>query len=148
MHVGSIQAYLTENKHIRRLQGFPQPKTRNLPTLLNHPHRVKGCETSNIHTAHVLRLCQSHESWLRRMAARRDIICSLILLMLLLQLAVTCGTRGCRSGRLRGEFGFPTWRPVQHKNGSFGGNTQQRGDEVLEEEKRRVNTGPNPLHNR
>lgn len=68
---------------------------------------------------------------------------------MLLQL-VTCSSyadRFNRSRRLRGGFGFANSSPVQH-NASFGGETQKGADGAVDDEKRMVYTGPNPLHNK
>lgn len=65
------------------------------------------------------------------MASRKCIACSLILLVLLHSLL--CGAHSARDfGRLRGGF--------DHE--------QQRRAGALGDEKRRVRTGSNPLHNR
>ncbi|WOL00631.1 hypothetical protein Cni_G09344 [Canna indica] len=51
--------------------------------------------------------------------------------------------RFSRSARLRGRFDFTSSATVHH-NVSFG----EEGSGVVDDEKRKVHTGPNPLHNR
>ncbi|KAJ8476014.1 hypothetical protein OPV22_019741 [Ensete ventricosum] len=50
------------------------------------------------------------------------------------------------SRRLRGGFGFANLSPVEH-NASFG-EAQKGEDGAVDDEKRMVYTGPNPLHNK
>ncbi|URE11995.1 hypothetical protein MUK42_34247 [Musa troglodytarum] len=51
------------------------------------------------------------------------------------------------SRRLGGGFGFANLSPAQH-NASFGGEAQKGADGAVDDEKRMVYTGPNPLHNK
>lgn len=79
------------------------------------------------------------------MVGLRKAIAFLFVLLLLVQLETSCLADGYtykRFGKLRSGSGSAL-SPVKSKN-LFGGG----GDGVFDAEKRKVHTGPNPLHNR
>ena len=83
------------------------------------------------------------------MGVRKELAClSLLLLLMLLQLQSSCFAEGY--GRFSGfKVGSGSGSELK-PSGAFKGNPDKDkdGDEVFAAEKRRVYTGPNPLHNR
>lgn len=80
----------------------------------------------------------------RDMGLRKEVACWVLLLMLL-QVETSCLASGSgRFGRLK-NGSYSNFSPVESKGG-FGGN--EDGDGAFGVEKRKIYTGPNPLHNR
>ena len=72
---------------------------------------------------------------------------SLLLLLLLLQLKAPCFADGSgRFSRFKGGYGAEL-KPVK-PHGGFKANAGKDADEIFGADKRKINTGPNPLHNR
>ncbi|KAL6336461.1 hypothetical protein AAG906_018416 [Vitis piasezkii] len=79
----------------------------------------------------------------KQMGVRKELACLSLLLLMLLQLESSCFAEGY------GRFSrFKVWLNPAKPRGVFKGNAGKDGDDVFAAEKRRVYTGPNPLHNR
>lgn len=81
------------------------------------------------------------------MSLKTELACLSLLLLMLLQLETACFAAGYgKFSSFKGTLGsVPS--PVKSQSG-FKGNADKVGDEVFGVEKRKVYTGPNPLHNR
>jgi hypothetical protein len=75
-----------------------------------------------------------------------------LLLLILLQLEAPCFADGSRRfTRFKGGSSGSELNPgpgSELNHGGFKGNAGKDGDEIFGAEKRKVYTGPNPLHNR
>ncbi|KAK9273003.1 hypothetical protein L1049_017810 [Liquidambar formosana] len=83
------------------------------------------------------------------MGLRKEFACfSLLLLLLMLLLLKTSSFSdgSARFGTFKTGYGSEL-SPVE-SNGGSRGNGDEDGDAVLVDEKRKIHTGPNPLHNR
>lgn len=83
----------------------------------------------------------------KRMGLRREIACLSLLLLMILPLETPCLAAGSgRLNRFKGGSGFQV-NPVK-PHGSITGNAEKDADAIFGADKRKVYTGPNPLHNR
>ncbi|KAF3442161.1 hypothetical protein FNV43_RR16077 [Rhamnella rubrinervis] len=83
----------------------------------------------------------------KQMGLKTELACLSLLLLVLLLLETACFAEGYgKIGRFKGGSGS-VLGPVKSQSG-FKGNAHKDGDEVFGVEKRKVYTGPNPLHNR
>lgn len=81
------------------------------------------------------------------MGLKTELACLSLLLLMLLQFETACFAEGYEKfGRFKGGSGS-VLGPVKAQSG-FKGNADKHDDEVFGVEKRKVYTGPNPLHNR
>ncbi|KAG2683638.1 hypothetical protein I3843_10G041600 [Carya illinoinensis] len=84
----------------------------------------------------------------KRMGLITELACLSLLLLMILQLETPCLAAGStgRLNRFKGGSGFQV-NPVK-PHGGITGNAEKDADEIFGADKRKVYTGPNPLHNR
>nr|DAD42891.1 TPA_asm: hypothetical protein HUJ06_001121 [Nelumbo nucifera] len=84
----------------------------------------------------------------RQMGLRKEVACLFLLLLMLLQLETPCSADGYgRFGRFRGGSASKL-SAFQSKGIPERREGDKDGDEVFGVDKRKIYTGPNPLHNR
>lgn len=82
-----------------------------------------------------------------QMGLRRGLACFSLLLLILSVLETPCSAVGyAKFSRFKGGSDSEL-NPAKSNNG-FKGNVDKDGNEIFGAEKRKVHTGPNPLHNR
>ncbi|KAF9594131.1 hypothetical protein IFM89_028385 [Coptis chinensis] len=85
----------------------------------------------------------------RQMGVRKEMACLFLLLLIILHLETSCiAVTSGRFARLRGGHGSNKF-PIKSSRGVIGRNgDKDDGGGVFDVDKRRIHTGPNPLHNR
>lgn len=87
----------------------------------------------------------------KRMGLRTELACLSLLLLMLLQLETPCLAGGSgRFSSLKGGSGSGSGSEINpvKPHGAYKGNADKDADEIYGADKRKVYTGPNPLHNR
>ncbi|KAB1222178.1 hypothetical protein CJ030_MR2G023441 [Morella rubra] len=83
------------------------------------------------------------------MGLRTELACLSLLLLMLLQLETPCLAGGSgRFSSLKGGSGSGSEINPVKPHGAYKGNADKDADEIFGADKRKVYTGPNPLHNR
>lgn len=84
----------------------------------------------------------------KQMGLGKGLACFSLLLLMLLQLQITTTTPCCAANKFSRFKSEAAAAAASSINGRFKGKELQDGDEIFGADKRKVNTGPNPLHNR
>ena len=85
----------------------------------------------------------------KQMGLRIELACLSLLLLMLVQLDTPCFAEGIgRFSRFKVGSSSSELNPVKPHGGFKGSNANKDSDEIFGADKRKVYTGPNPLHNR